>query len=332
MKLIEFISEFPDEQSCREKFKIFRDKVGVICPKCGCRYHYWCGGSVQRYKCKMCGYKQSLKANTVMHHSKLSFKEWFICMHLLTSTKSSFSAAEIQRQLGKKYYRPIWQMCCKIRECMSKAENDIILSGELELDEAFFAYKATEKPTKTKKQSRDHLAKVIVCCESEDYSYKQSLEQSRKYKSVKRKFGRMRMFITDSLTDDSITFKLLPHIDKNSVVYGDGTKAHNLLKQYISAVHSEVLQAQEDILRVLPHVHLNIGHSKNQFSDIHHGVSKQYLQIYLDGFTYKKNRRYEPDLFLCLLADCAKYKNTWHDKSFWDKPFDIQSVIKSLKI
>lgn len=330
MKLIEFINEFPDEQSCRDKFKIYRDKLGVVCPKCGCMHHYWCGGTLQKYKCKMCGYRQSLKANTVMHHSKLSFRIWFICMHLLTSTKSSFSASEIQRQLGQKYYRPIWEMCCKIRECMSRAENELILSGELELDEAFFSYKATEKKAK-KKYSRDHLAKVIVCCESEDYSYRQSTEQMTKYKVLKRKFGHLRMFITDSITDDAITYKVLPFIDPNSVVYGDGTKAHNLLKRYIKEVHSEVLKAEEDLMRVLPHVHLNIGHSKNQFSDVHHGVSKQYMQIYLDCFTYKKNRRYEKDLFYCLLGDCVRFKNMWHNKAYWDKPIDMQSIISKLK-
>jgi hypothetical protein len=38
-----------------------------------------------------------LRANTVMHGSKLAFRYWFIAIHLLTSTRKSFSASELQR-------------------------------------------------------------------------------------------------------------------------------------------------------------------------------------------------------------------------------------------
>jgi hypothetical protein len=36
-------------------------------------------------------------------------------MHLLTSTKKSFSAKELQRQLGHKRYHLIWHMLHKLR-------------------------------------------------------------------------------------------------------------------------------------------------------------------------------------------------------------------------
>ena len=39
-------------------------------------------------------------SNTVMHGSQLPFHYWFVAIHLLTSTKKSFSASELQRQLG----------------------------------------------------------------------------------------------------------------------------------------------------------------------------------------------------------------------------------------
>ncbi len=35
MTLIDFISEFPDEESCKQKFKEYRDQVGVVCSQCG---------------------------------------------------------------------------------------------------------------------------------------------------------------------------------------------------------------------------------------------------------------------------------------------------------
>ena len=33
MTLIDFIKEFPDEASCKSKFKAYREHAGVVCPQ-----------------------------------------------------------------------------------------------------------------------------------------------------------------------------------------------------------------------------------------------------------------------------------------------------------
>ena len=104
MTLIDFIKEYPDEESCKAKFKQYRDHVGVVCPKCGSADHYW-KRDKSCYECKHCKHRQGLRANTVMHKSKLPYRYWFIAIHLLTSTKKSFSAKELQRQLDHNRYQ-----------------------------------------------------------------------------------------------------------------------------------------------------------------------------------------------------------------------------------
>ena len=94
MTLIDFLTHFPDEESCKQKFKAYRDQVGVVCPKCGGSSHYW-KKDKEQYECKHCKTRITLKSGTVMHKSKLPFRYWFIAMHLLTSTKKTFSAKEI---------------------------------------------------------------------------------------------------------------------------------------------------------------------------------------------------------------------------------------------
>ncbi|MDR3272537.1 MAG: transposase, partial [Flavobacteriaceae bacterium] len=61
MNLIDFIKEFPDEASCKAKFKEYREHVGVVCPKCGGTAHYW-KRDKESYECKQCGHRQSLRA------------------------------------------------------------------------------------------------------------------------------------------------------------------------------------------------------------------------------------------------------------------------------
>jgi len=89
MSLINFIEQFPDEESCKKKFKEYRDHVGVVCPNCGGTDHYW-KKDKEQYECKACKKRTTLKSGTVMHKSKLPFRYWFITMHLLTSTKKAF--------------------------------------------------------------------------------------------------------------------------------------------------------------------------------------------------------------------------------------------------
>ena len=40
MKLLEFADNFPDKASSKQKFKEYREHVGIVCPKCGNTEHY----------------------------------------------------------------------------------------------------------------------------------------------------------------------------------------------------------------------------------------------------------------------------------------------------
>jgi len=137
MNLLNFISQFPDEDSCKLKLKASRDKEGVICRHCGSKDHYWKSDKWQ-YECKICKTRTTLRSGTVMHGSQLPIRYWFVAMHLLTFTKKSFSAIELQRQLGHKYFEPIWVMLYKLRLAMGKRDEKYSLSGQIELDEVFF--------------------------------------------------------------------------------------------------------------------------------------------------------------------------------------------------
>ena len=106
MKVFEFNKYFPDEATCRRSFKEMRDKQGVTCQHCGSHDVVWLE-SKQQYQCKHCCHRTTLRSGTVMHGSKLPFMYWFIAMHLLTATKKSISAAELQRQIGHKHIKMI---------------------------------------------------------------------------------------------------------------------------------------------------------------------------------------------------------------------------------
>jgi hypothetical protein len=63
MNLLNFVSQYPDDASCRIKFKEYRDQQGVICPHNGGISRYW-KQDKECYVYKNCGKRQSLRAGT----------------------------------------------------------------------------------------------------------------------------------------------------------------------------------------------------------------------------------------------------------------------------
>ena len=199
MTLIDFLSHFPDEESCKQKFKAYRDQVGVVCSKCGGTDHYW-KKDKEQYECKHCKTRTTLKSGTVMHKSKLPFRYWFIAMHLLTSTKKTFSAKEIQRQLGHNRYHPIWHMVHKLREAMGKRDDEYVLAGCIELDEGYFSTKMSQeekdKPLKRGRGSQKK-SKVLVMAESEMVEFPKTGQKPRRV-------GYLKMKVIDDLKKETI--------------------------------------------------------------------------------------------------------------------------------
>jgi len=137
MNLLDFNKRFPTEESCKLYLKAQREKQGITCKRCSETKHYWME-TMGLWKCAKCASWTNLTAGTLMHRSKVSLDKWFMCIHLMTSVKKSFSALEMQKQLGHCAYAPIWYMMQKIRSAMGKRDGMYQLEGEIELDDAFF--------------------------------------------------------------------------------------------------------------------------------------------------------------------------------------------------
>lgn len=305
MNLLGFITEFPDEDSCKARWKKYRDEIGVSCSKCGGAEHYW-KGDKESYECKTCGYRQSLRANTVMHGSQLPFRYWFVAMHLLTSTKKSFSAKELQRQLGHNNYNPIWAMLHKIRMSMGKRDSRYDLKGVVELDEGFFSTEADEgKKDEALKRGRgsQKKTKVLVMAESEPVD-----EPKNRY-GKPRKVKHIKMFTIADLKSDTIDPLVSEHIDQGSIVDTDHSTSYTNFADLVKEHRPKVIP-KEDIGKLLPWVHIAISNAKRLLLNTYHDLKPDYLQSYLNEFCYKFNRRYFGNsLFDRVLVAGVSYKN-----------------------
>ena len=113
---------FSFETRCKEFFKHFRDKQGVVCKKCGCNYHYW-KKDKEQYECKECGFRTTLRSGTILEKSRLPYRYWFISLYILIESKEKLSVLEIQKSLGHKFYKPIWLMINKLRNVFNTGDS-----------------------------------------------------------------------------------------------------------------------------------------------------------------------------------------------------------------
>jgi ribosomal protein S27E len=304
MNLIDFTDRFPDEESCKQKFREQREKEGVVCGKCGHNQHYW-KRDKESFECKKCGTRVSLKSGTVMHKSKLTFRYWFIAIHLLSSTRKTFSAKEIQRQLGHKRYQPIWHMMHKLRIAMGKRDDNYELCGEMELDDGFFTTPVSseekDEPLKRGRGSQKKT-KVLVMAESEKV---ESPEKGKK----SRKVGHIKMKVISDLSSKTIDNVVDNCVSKDAIVKTDDSTSYVGLAEKVKKHDSKVILNKE-INKELPWVHIAISNAKSWLLSNFHKVNKEYLQNYLDEFCYNFNRRYMIDcLFDRMLIACVVSKN-----------------------
>ncbi len=286
MAILDFYKDYPDEESCKLKFKAVRDKEGVICKKCGCQDHYW-KKDKWSYECKHCRFRTSLRSGTVMHSSKLPFQYWFIAMHLLTSTKKSFSAKEMQRQLGHKRYEPIWMMMHKIRAVMGLRDDTYQLTDAIELDEGFFETvdreREKDEPNKRGRGSQKQTI-VLVMVESE-----QNPENKNKHKPDK-KVKYLKMKVIENLSSETINKEIETEVSKGTEVVTDDYRSYKKISDTIEHTAHKVNKA--NVNKILPWVHTAISNAKRLLLDVHHRIDNDFLQNYLNEFCYKFNRRY----------------------------------------
>lgn len=316
MNLRKFFEKYPDESACIEGFKNKRLEMGVVCKKCQHTEHYFRNTDL-KFQCKKCGCRISLRSGTVMENSNLPFQYWMICIELMTLSKKSFSALEMQRMLGHKRYEPIWLMMHKIRRVMSKRDEKYKLKGCIEFDEGFFERvdstgitqekNTQDEPTSNKRgRGSERQAKVLVMVESEP-----SIIAPKKGKP-NRKVGYLKMVVMEDLKSKTINKEVEKAIDKEATVLSDGYTGYAKLKEVISSHYVVVEPNKQKSALVFPWVNRTISNAKKVLLGVHHNcMNQQYLQNYLDEFCYKFNRRYFGDMLSDRLM-IAALETTWY--------------------
>ena len=284
MNIFSFGVEFSSEEDCIAHFKDQRDKIGLIC-KCEKTDFFWIKSKLS-YECKSCRKRITLKSGTIMENSNLSFLIWYKTIFLMSATKKGFSAKEMQKQLGLKRYEPVWAMMHKLRKAMGRRDETYTLEGMIEMDEGYFTVESTEFEQEKGIRGRGAVGKqnVAVMAESTPLEDIETGETTKSCRYFKAK-------VLEDHTAEGINEMIIKSIQESSIVFTDQSTSYVDIASLVE-VHISEKSTKQTTKETLKWVHIFISNAKRNLLGNYHKIKRKNLQLYLDEFVYKLNRRY----------------------------------------
>lgn len=110
-----------------------------FCPRCGHTHIYTLKESdrVARWSCAACRFRFSVTSETIFSNRKMSLRDTLFAAALFLGQSNGKSMMSLSREMDVQY-RTTHALCTKFRTAISAAQGDIQLSGEVQVDGAYF--------------------------------------------------------------------------------------------------------------------------------------------------------------------------------------------------
>lgn len=209
------------------------------------------------------GHHISPLAGTIFHKSRTPLTLWFHAIFLIYISKNGVSAQELSVQLGVTY-KCAFRMAHRIRATMT--QDAVPLAGIVEVDETYIGGKS--------KQAVKFKTKSAV------------------FGMVERK-GKAKVYVVPHRGTEQLLPRIKEHVEQTAHIMSDEFRVYQKLPK-LGYRHSSIKHGKGHYVR--GQVHSNSveglwGQIKPSLVSTHRGVSKKYLQRYLDEFVWKYNWR-----------------------------------------
>lgn len=272
LNLATLVKEYGDENKARELLEGLRWPAGAVCPHCAADKPYKLVAKVAAkrparaglYKCRSCRKQFTFRVGTIFEDSKIPLSKWCMAIALLCSSKKAVSSHQMHRMIGVTQ-KTAWFMCHRIRHAFAPVFAAQKLSGNVEIDEAFFG--GRNKPK----------VQVVALIE---------------------RGGEVRTKIVDRLSHRNLGDFMRNNIARGSVVNTDGNPRYRGV--YLPAIKHEAVNhsASEFSRERADGSKVHVNHCESFFSLLKRGVtgafhhiSKEHLPRYCDEFAFRWNTR-----------------------------------------
>jgi transposase-like protein len=197
----------------------------------------------------------------------------------MTTDKRGVSALLLQRQLGLSSYETSWMMLHKLRRAMVNTNREP-LRGEVEVDDTWVG--GEQAGLRGSRQLKDRRAALVLV----------AVEKRGKAS------GRARMSVIPDFKAATIIPFLVQNIAPGATIYTDGLKSFTGLSDagFKHVPRNQPLRSElrKGAKSAVPLADRAIGNLQQWLIGTYHGVSKAQLQVYLDEFVFRHNRRKTP--------------------------------------
>lgn len=294
MNLIDINKTFKTDDDCIEYLAKWRWPEGIRCLTCGTdKVKQYASPTKKQptrkvYQCQEPTCKQQFTATsgTIFHDTHLPLVKWFMALALVVDAKKGISAKQLQRHLSVGY-KTAWYLAHRIREAMNEP-NGIKLSGTVEMDETYIGGRQ-RNPGRGKATTNKH---VVV--------------------GIRERGGDLKLFHAKDAKKETLINYIQKHISpETEVLITDELPAYKYATGNIP--HETVNHGRKEYVRFGTDIHTNTVESafsllKRGVVGTYHIISIAHLQRYLNEFTYRFNRREEPNRFEETLSRMTRTK------------------------
>lgn len=264
-----FLGLFPDNDACLEYLKERFYPDGTECPKCGKASKFHRIKSRSAYSCQYCGHHVYPTAGTIFHKTTVSLQLWFHAIYLISSTRCGISAKQLEREIGVTY-KTAHRMFKQIRTLLSD-ESQKLLSGAVEVDESAYGGKPRAYETRNKRGPlRMAYWPTIFAAVERGGQVRPTVIPDRKLPTLREAVQTYVLPSSMLFTDEWHAYKAI------GTSYKSHRRIKHLARVYVDGeAHTQTVEGF-------------FGLFKN---GVYHSISVEYLQDYLNEYSFRYNRR-----------------------------------------
>jgi transposase-like protein len=273
------------------------------CAKCGCAevYHF---NARRLFKCKGCGVQFTVTSGTIFASRKMDLRNILAAVAIFVNGAKGHSALQLSRDLDCQY-KTAFVLLHKLREALSAEVTSEKLTGEVEIDGAYFG--GYVKPANYKAHRRDRRLvmhqtgkrQVVVVMRERDgetithVAKSEAAGESAVYANVAEGAT---IHADEASAWDSLEAKYLTRRINHSVCYSDGEACTNMAESFFSRLRRA-----------------EIG--------IHHHVAGPYLNAYANEMAWRENHRRvsNGEQFLKATSAALDYPVSRQWKGYWQR-------------
>lgn len=271
ISLFQFLKLFPNEKEATRFYESARWPKGVRCPHCDKKETVQIvkSGKPQPYHCKECRKFFSVRVGTVMEASPIPLQKWLMATYLMTVARKSISSCQLARELQLSQ-KSAWFLLSRIRKAWET--HDFMLSGTVEIDEAYFGGKESNKHLNKKfNGGRGTVGKSAVIAMKE------------------RERGRFKAFPIKRTDMETLHCSIKTNVTAGSTIFTDEHRGYLGVSGYI---HNAVNHGAGEYVKGMAStngVESFWALLKRAYMGTFHKISAKHLHRYISEFSTRQN-------------------------------------------